>query len=200
MKHKKVPGVPNQIKGSCHDTETKVTYPNAEDLEKNFNIAKNRLFDINNWSNHTSGIPVKFTLCDQEGTAVERDPQIGDYVKILLHDKPNPQKRDYIWVRIDMIDQSNPNSLMLQMRPSTLPGNQFGGNIMHFYSSGSTSTFIVSKGNNYAKAAVYGRNEKANLNTDFLSAIKNWLTVLGARFGFQKIPWKAFTEMLLNNE
>lgn len=200
MKHKKVPGVPNQIKGGCHDTETKVTYPNPEDLEKSFNTAKKKLFDINNWSNYTSGVKTEFILCDQEGNIVERDPQIGDYVKILLKAKPNPQKKDYIWVRIDMIDQSNPNSLMMQMRPSTLPGNQFAGNIMHFFSSGSTSTFIISKGSNYVKAAVYGRNEKANTNTNLLSGIQNRLTALGARFGSQKIQWKAFTEMLLNNE
>ncbi|MXS72813.1 hypothetical protein GSF70_16500 [Flavobacteriaceae bacterium W22] len=200
MKHKKVPGVPNQIKGGYHDTENKVTYPNSEDLEKSFNTAKKKLFDINNWSNYTSDVIAEFVLCDQEGIVVERDPQIGDYVKILLKAKPNPQKKDYIWVRIDMIDHSNPNSLMMQMRPSTLPGNQFGGNIMHFYSSGSTLTFIVSKGNNYVKAAVYGRNEKANTNTDLLSGIKNRLTALGARFGSQKIQWKTFTEMLLNNK
>lgn len=110
------------------------------------------------------------------------------------------KKKDYIWVRIDMIDQSNPNSLMMQMRPSTLPGNQFGGNIMHFYSSGSTSTFIISKGNNYIKAAVYERNEKANMNTDFLSGIKNKLIASGTRFGSPKIQWKSFTNALLSDK
>ena len=43
-------------------------------------------------------------------------------------------------------------------QPSGVPGKP-NSNIAHFYSSGSTSTFMIVRGENYIRIDVYGRTE-----------------------------------------
>lgn len=198
MKAKKIPGIPSQTKGRFHDTETIRKIQNPEEIEFKFNILKERFLEINSWGNFCNENSIQFNLCDSSGKTVNRSPQIGDYIKILLKKINHPKKKDYYWVRIDMIDKSNPNRMMIQCRPSKLPGSEFAGKIFHFYSAASTSTFIISKGNDYIKMAVYGRNEKANHNTDFLNNIKNIFIALGGILGGSKIQWKLLTDGLIN--
>lgn len=198
MKPKKVPGVPSQLKGGFHDTETIQKFSSSEERELKFKILKDRFFEINKWQNYYRGKSTSFTLCDSNGLMVNRLPQIGDYIKILLNKTNDPKTDDYHWVRIDMIDKSNTNRIMIQCRPSKLPGNEFAGKTAHFHSAGSTSTFVISKGNDYVKMAIYGRNEKANQNTDFLSSIKNLCISFGSKVGSSKIQWKHLTDGLVS--
>ena len=198
MKPKKVPGIPSQMKGSFHDTESVQKINDGQEIELKFNILKERFFEINKWGNYCKTSPVEFNLCDSSGKTVHRLPQIGDYVKILLTKINNPKIEDYQWVRIDMIDLSNPNRLMIQCRPSKLPGNEFAGRIIHFYSAVSTSTFVISKGKDYIKMAIYGRNEIANKNTGFLESIKNVFIAFGGMVGSSKIQWKCLADGLIN--
>ncbi len=194
MKPKKVPGVPSQLKGGSHDTETKKILDNSELLNSEFQRIQKKFLDINSWSEYfEKGLP-KFELHNSDGTPIQRSPQIGDYIKILLN---THSPKNYIWVRIDMIDYTNPDSLMIQIRPSTVPGQQFAGRIIHFFSSTSTSTFILSKGKDYIKAAVYGRNETANSNANFINSIKNIFISLSSKLGSSKINWKNFTDGIL---
>ena len=170
MKPKNIPGVPQHYKGSFHDTES----------SKEINVA--------------------FTLCDSSGNPVQRSPIIGDYIKILLSESNKTESDDYQWVRIDMIDKSNPNRLMMQCRPSKLPGNEFAGKTVHYHSLCTTSTFVISKEKNSVKAGIYGRNEYPNLKSGFFNCIRNLMIAIGGMLGFSKIQWKCLTEGLTNFE
>ncbi|WP_441558907.1 hypothetical protein [Chryseobacterium sp. 2TAF14] len=188
------------MKGKFHDTESIQKFENAQEAETKYNILKERFFEINKWGTYSKEKIAEFTLCDSSGNRIERAPIIGDYIKILLSAIKNPKLNDYQWVRIDMIDKANPNRIMMQCRPSKLPGNEFSGKTVHFHSAGSTSTFVISKENNYIKMAIYGRNEKPNQNTDIINSLKNVFIALGRRFGLSKIKWKQFTDGILNLE
>lgn len=198
MKPKKVPGVPPQVKGHFHDTESLQKFENSQLADQKFEILKENFFAIGNWNANFQKKTVEFTHCNFSGETVNRVPQIGDYIKILLSKKSSPKQEDYQWVQIDMIDKSNPQRIMMQCRPSKLPGNNFGGSTIHFHSATSTMTFIVSKRENQIKMAVYGRNLKANKNTGFVTSLKNTFTGLGEKFGAQKIHWKTLTDGLVN--
>lgn len=198
MRAKKVPGIPLQMKGNFHDTESIQKFKNAQEGELKYNILRERFFEINKWGTYSKERNVVFTLCDSSGNIVDRLPLIGDYIKILLSDIKNPESDDYQWVRIDMIDKTNPNRVMIQCRPSKLPGNEFAGNIVHFHSVGTTSTFVISKGSDYVKMAIYGRNEKPNQNTDIVNSVKNMFIAFGRRVGASKIQWKQLTDGMVN--
>ncbi|WP_210149505.1 hypothetical protein [Chryseobacterium scophthalmum] len=198
MKAKKVPGIPLQVKGNFHDTESIQKLENAHEAELKYNILKERFFEINKWGAYSKDNIADFTLCDSSGDKVDRVPIIGDYIKILLSEIKNPETEDYQWVRIDMIDKTNPNRIMMQCRPSKLPGNEFAGKTVHFHSANTTSTFVISKGNDYVKMAIYGRNEKPNQNTDIISSVKNMLIALGRVVGSSKIQWKQLTDGMVS--
>ncbi|MFL9832868.1 hypothetical protein [Chryseobacterium terrae] len=198
MKAKKVPGIPMQVKGSFHDTESIQKFDNADEIEVKYNILKERFFEINKWGNYSRENNAEFTLCDSSGQQINRPPIIGDYIKILLSEIKNPGINDYQWVRIDMIDKTNPNRIMMQCRPSKVPGNEFAGKTVHFQSAASTSTFVISKGSNYIKMAIYGRNEKANQNTDLFSSLKNIFISLGRMVGSSKINWKQLADGMVS--
>lgn len=198
MKAKKIPGIPLQVKGQFHDTESIQKFKNAQETEQKYDVLKGRFFDINKWSTYSKGSIAEFTLCDSSGKTVHRLPSIGDYIKILLSNIKRSEKESYQWVRIDMIDQTNPNSIMIQCRPSKLPGDQFAGNTVHFHSAGTTCTFIISKGDDYIKMAIYGRNEKPNQNTDIISSIKNMFIAFKGVIGSSKIQWKQLADGMIS--
>lgn len=198
MKAKKIPGIPLQVKGQFHDTESIQKFKNAQETEQKYDVLKDRFFDINKWSTYSKGSIAEFTLCDSSGNRVHRLPSIGDYIKILLTEIKTPNKDSYQWVRIDMIDKTNPNSIMIQCRPSKLPGDQFAGNTVHFHSAGTTSTFIISKGDDYIKMAIYGRNEKPNQNTDIISSIKNMFIAFKGVIGPSKMQWKQLADGIIS--
>ncbi|OCK50169.1 hypothetical protein BA768_05955 [Chryseobacterium sp. CBo1] len=195
MKPKKVPGIPSQVRGGFQDTESIKRFSSSEEVDFKFDILKDRFFEINNWNNYSQGCISKFELCDNTGESVRRSPKIGDYIKILLTKINNPEIEDYHWVQIDMIDKSNPNRIMLQCRPSKLPGNEFAGKTIHFHSAASTSTFVISKGNDYIKMAIYERNQQPNKNTSFANSIKN---IVSSVIGTSKIQWKSLADGLIN--
>lgn len=198
MKPKKVPGVPSQVKGNFHDTESMKKFENTNETEVRFNALKERFFEISNWHSYSHKQQTKFTLCDSSGKTVQRPPQIGDYIQILLKKERNLKKEDFQWMQIDMIDKSNPDYILIQSRPSKLPGNRFAGKTAHFNAVTSTTTFIISKGDKYIKMAVYGRNIKPNKNTDFIRCLNNIFIAVGERAGLQKIKWKKLSDGLVN--
>lgn len=189
---KKVPGVPSQIKGGYHDTESIQKFSSLMELDSGYKSIKERFFDINSWRVCAKNNCLDFALFDTSGIAVDRFPKIGDYIKISPSKGTSLKVKDYLWVRIDMLDQSVEDRVMLQFRPSKVPGSEFAGQIMHFYASTSSSTMIISKGKDSVKFGIYGRNEKANHHTDFLKIIKNIFT--SSR---NIIPWKDFADGLV---
>lgn len=203
MKVKEIPGIPQQKKGGFHNTESIKEFDNPEMTAEQFAILKSRLYAVNQWKDFCGEGFADFQLYDVSGNYVDRIPVKGDFIRI---DIPGPGMREaegFDWVRI--IDISNQHTkedefenISITCIPSKEPGNSSKRYTAHFYSSDASSTFMISRGNNYIKAAVYGRNETANLNAGFLDKIRNLIIALGGMMGISKIQWKRLTDALLN--
>jgi len=199
LKAKKVPGVPTQKKGAYHDTESIKDFESADDALKVYESVKNKFLNINKWSVYCGTTLAEFKLYDCNGQEISRRPQKGDFVRINIMACPTVDS-PYFWVRVQSMAETNSadtQKTAIIFQPSYRPTGD-PRHIEHFYSRYSTSTFMISRENCQIKAAVYGRNEAPNLNTDPLNIMRNILTGLLAIVGLSKFQWKMFTDRLID--
>lgn len=198
MKVKKIPGVPQQVKGSFHDTESKRNIEDSSIIDLEFNILKQRFLAINNWRKYCRESSTDFKLCNSSGQIVNRLPEIGDFIRIDIPGPGGSAGKSYDWVQIVQIDADIEDRVMIQCRPSRCPLKKNSRKIAHFYSCGATSTFMVVKGKGFIQAGIYGRNEYPNLKSGFGDSLRNIMIAIGGMLGFSKIQWKCLADGLLN--
>lgn len=203
MEAKKIPGVPEQKKGAFHDTESQKNFIVSELAAQQFGILKERFFSINHWKDYCGDLSSEFELYNSQGFPIDRVPEIGDFVRIDIPGPGDPEAKGYDWVEVVMVDNRCYNDelerYLISCRPSEPPGRNRNGNVAHFYSRESSSTFIISRGEDYIKVGVYGRNEIANLSDKGIFAkIRNFLVSLGGFSRLTKIQWKSLTDGLLD--
>jgi len=203
MKIKEIPGIPQQRKGGFHNTESIKKFDDSEMAVQEFIILKNRLYSVNEWKDFCGDGFAGFKLYDSSGNHVDRIPVKGDFIRIDIPG-PGTLEAGFDWVKItDISDRHTKEdefeNISITCSPSKEPGNSSKKKYTaHFYSPGATSTFMISRGNTYIKAAVYGRNETANLDANFLDSIRNLVIALGGMIGISKIQWKRLTDALLD--
>lgn len=193
-------GVPAQKFGGFHDTESRKVFEQDLIPEK-FKILKKRFFSVNNWENYSGKAFAAFRLYDFEGNPADREPQKGDFIRIDIPGPGEPEAKGYDWVEITDVcfyQDSFSESISITCRPSVNPQNKKSRHIAHFYSSASSSTFMISRNIAHLKAAVYGRNERPNWNAPFLDIIRNLATAAGGMMGIAKIQWKQLTDSFLD--
>ncbi|AKK74133.1 hypothetical protein OK18_17330 [Chryseobacterium gallinarum] len=202
MKPKSIKGVPRQISGGFHDTESEKQFA-PELLPLKFEILKRRFFMINHWQSYCGSAFAAFKLYDSNAGPVDRDPQKGDFIRIDIPGPGEPEARGYDWVEILEIcyyQDSFSETIMIICKPSRDPKNKKSSHIAHFYSSKATSTFMISKTSSHLKTAVYGRNESPNFKAKFIDVIRNLLVAAGGIMGIAKIQWKVLTDGFLDFE
>lgn len=199
MKPKQIPGVPVQKKGGFHDSES--TRPCIDsNVQSEFDLLKQRFFSIDQWKSFAGGASADFRHFDASGKPADRMPKKGDFVRIEIPGPGNREGRGYDWVEIVNLshrDTVTAESYLMVCRPCKEP-NKLKGNIAHFYSTASTSNFMISREGNMLKVGVYGRNESPNFQAPFSDKIRNFFVGVGGMFGFSKIHWKTLAEGLLN--
>lgn len=195
--------IPHQREGAQKDIEHAVTALDENDARKLFMIARNRLLDVNHWKDFAKTPSSTFQLTDRDGNEVERTAQVGDFFKIDIP-APGPQEsRGYDWVNIEAIEETSaPNDhtevTAMRVRPAHDP-KAAGENITHFFKDASTSSFVVRREGNVVMAAVYGRNERPNLQTtNLIDKIRNTLVGLSAMAGLSDIQWRNLVEGFLS--
>ncbi|KAA2223280.1 hypothetical protein [Chryseobacterium sediminis] len=202
MSPKKFKGVPKQKFGGFHDTETRKLFePDVMSLK--FETLKERFFSVNKWQSYSGETFAAFNLYDCSAQPVDREPQKGDFIRIDIPGPGEPEAKGYDWIEITDIcfyENSFAESITMTCRPSRNPENKKKRHIAHFYSSGASSTFMISKSPAHLKAAVYGRNERPNLNAKLLDAIRNLVIAAGGMMGAAKIQWKQLTDGFLDFE
>lgn len=67
----------------------------------------------------------------------------------------------------------------------------------HFYTGDASSTFIISRGKDFIKAGIYGRNETPNMDAQIADKARNLAIALGGMVGISKIQWKILTDGLV---
>ncbi|ALR29542.1 hypothetical protein ATE47_02935 [Chryseobacterium sp. IHB B 17019] len=201
MKAKQIPGVPQQKKGSFHDTESQKYFENSSAAAQQFEILKKRFLNISQWKEYCGGNLADFKLYDSYGYFIERDPQIGDFIKIDIPGPGDTEAKGYDWVKIiSIFSEKNDNyeRILISCSPSIVPGEPKDYHIAHFYSAEATSNFMILRQDNCITTAVYGRNESPNFNTTFVNIIRNIFIAIGGMMGASKIQWKSLTDGLLD--
>lgn len=202
MEAKQIPGVPVQKKGAFHDTESKKSFESEELVANHFEILKNRFFSIHRWKEYGGDLSADFRLFDCDGSYVDRMPRKGDYIRIDIPGPGDIKAKGYDWVEVMKIDDrcygDELERYLLVCRPSAVPQSN-KEHIAHFYSRESSSSFIISRGIDYIKAGIYGRNEVPNVSrSGFFGRIRNLLVSIGGFFQLTKIQWKSLADGFLD--
>ena len=188
--------IPENIKGIQTNTESEVELADEDAAKEFYQVVKNRLLHVNQWHELAGKASAEFSLTDKNGKNVERWAQAGDHISI---DIPGPgtitgEGKD--WVHIEEIHDEN-ETLMITVRPASNPRND-RKDVAHFFSDEATSSFMIKRKGSKVMAAVYGRNEKPNTNTETtVDKIRNTTVATGAISGFSKLQWKALVEGLV---
>ena len=202
MDAKQIPGVPVQKKGAFHDTESKRSFESAELVANHFEILKDRFFSIHRWKEYGGDLSADFRLFDCVGSYVDRMPRKGDYIRIDIPGPGDIKAKGYDWVEVMKIDDrcygDELERYLLVCRPSAVPQSN-EEHIAHFYARESSSSFIISRGIDYIKAGIYGRNEVPNISrTGFFGRIRNLLVSIGGFVQLTKIQWKTLADGFLD--
>lgn len=204
MKEKNYTGiVPDQQTGKAIDAESSVKLNNLEEAKAFFNVVKFRLQDVNNWHKFAGNISAVFKLVNKDGVEVQRNAQKGDYFKIDIPGPGSVSGDGYDWVQIEEVEStSTPDveSFAFRVRPAQNPQKN-NGDIAHFYSPESTSSFTVTREKNKVTAAIYDRNTRQNKEADSITGkVRDAVVGTAGTIAFSKIQWQILIDGLLSRE
>jgi len=195
--------VPDQQTGSEMNVVEKIELRSEVEAVHFFKTVKDRLLDVNRWTEIAGGAMSDFFLTDEHGNLVQRKATSGDHIRI---DIPGPGTQiggGYDWVTIEEIKSEvldDAEVLSITARPSVNPLTT-SKDTAHFLTQAATSTFQVKRIGNTIYAEEHGRNEVPNTDTQHtLDNIRNTFVGWGAKVGFSYPQWKALVKGLLNHD
>jgi hypothetical protein len=195
--------IPLQKDGRQTDFAESVSLATNTEAHQTFVSAKAKLMDISNWHEYSGEGSAKFCLADNQGRALYRLAEVRDFISIDLPATPGPSAGDGLeWVKIENIveagDSDTPEeSITMIVRPVPAPDTD-DEEVAHFYSSVSTSTFIVARYGTKVSAEAHGRNETPNnKGVNLHDTIRNTALALSARIGLSGMQWQKLVEGLL---
>jgi hypothetical protein len=193
--------VPPQKTGKSTVTKSHITCQSNYLAHEYYGAASQRLLDVNKWHEYAGKGTAVFQLTDNQGHAVNRTAQKGDYFRIDIPGPGNPAGDGEDWVEVQETGEKKKGKRQLCYLTVRAADNPLKPptETAHFFDQTATSTFMIYRENFTIVAAVYGRNEHANLQSrNFFTRIRNWLIYIGAQLGFSKLQWKSLTRGLLN--
>lgn len=185
--------VPAQESGSEMNAVQEARFDTAEAAAAFYEVAKQRLVDVNKWDEVAKLPSSTFILCDPSGQRTTRTVQLGDYLKIDIPGPGTSTGDGFDWVQVEYIEeqhQEDADIMSFRVRPTDNPLSPEKA-VAHFFDDAATSTFQVKKMGNVVTAEVHGRNETPNTHTDHvLDNIRNTMVGLGAKVGASYPQWK----------
>lgn len=193
--------IPQQETGAIIDSAATEVLDDMEAAKALFRIVKERLLAVNNWNKIAGAASAVFQLVDENGQEVSRNVKKGDYFKIDIPGPGSSAGDGYDWVQVEEVkefNQGDVESLGVRVRPTSNPLTK-DESIAHFYSSESTSTFIVTREDRTITATIYDRNTKPNTDTEtIVDKVRDVAAGVGAIFGGSKLQWKGLAKGLVN--
>ena len=192
--------VPPQQTGSEMNAVEKIELASEAEAVHFFKTVKQRLLDVNRWTEIAGGVMSDFFLTDSEGNLVQRKATGGDHIKIDIPGPGTQTGGGYDWVTIEEIKAQALNDgevLSMTVRPAANPltGSE---DTAHFLTEEATSTFQVKRLGHAIYAEEHGRNEVPNTKTQStVDNIRNTLVGWGAKAGFSYPQWKALVKGIL---
>ena len=201
MEHKKADDlIPQQEAGVESNTEAEVIFSNEQEARLFFEVACERLVNVNAWHDYAGTGTAEFSLCDGAGNEVQRTAQKGDHFKIDIPGPGSMTGEGYDWVQIEAIEKvesPEEESLVIRVRPATNPHNE-RTDTAHFFTEEATSNFVIRRQGLKVKAEVHGRNEKPNVKAEaVVDKARNAAVATGAITAFSKYQWKSLVNGLV---
>lgn len=191
--------IPEQGDGKNVDLFFSVDCENDVAAVSLFETAANRLKTVDKWE-ELAKTNTRFTLIPVKhasSTAEEKDK-----IQIDLPAPGSVEGKGYDYVEIfKLIEQTdiaeNSSEILMQVRPCSDPTTR-NNKIAHFFDSGATSSFLISRQGNVVTARYAGRNEKVNSEgLSLIAKARNLLVGGSALAGFSEQQWQALIEGLL---
>jgi hypothetical protein len=193
--------VPHNETGNDSNNEYSIQKNDASTARQLFQIAKQRLLNVNAWHQLTGIATAAFRLTDESGNKVHRSAQLGDHFKIDIPGPGTVTGEGNDWVQIEAIEENATDDkeiIAIRVRPTSNPQNN-KEDVAHFFSDETTSTFSVIRQGNTVTAAVHGRNEKPNLKSEnIIDKVRNVIVAATAIAGMNKPQWKSLVKGLLS--
>jgi len=192
--------IPKKEDGGNINAESTAWLNDLASAKSLFEIARNRLLDVNNWKNLAGKSMAEFQLTDQSGTEIEGLAKEGLFFRIDIPGPGTKAGEGYDWVLVEKIESyqsENIESIGIKVRPAPCPLTN-KKEVAHFYSAQTTSTFTVTRENMVVTAAVYDRNTKINTDSGkLLDKLRNVLTGTAGIVAVSKIQWEMLTDGLI---
>ncbi|AHM59509.1 hypothetical protein D770_06230 [Flammeovirgaceae bacterium 311] len=171
-------------------------YPNIDEAVSAFQLSKEKLFHVNNWS-RLPGVASGFKVHHASGEVKESGiPQVGDF---LFIDLPGPSPDT--WVEVIDVNEGA-DWAEFTVRPSHDPKDtgKPERKVEHFFADEATSTFRVERKGNIISACEIGMKEGINNRGKEAGGreIVNTLIAVGGWILFQEIQWRKLTEYLVH--
>ncbi|ASZ14033.1 hypothetical protein KTO58_03880 [Chitinophaga pendula] len=198
------PVIPAQQSGTKTDTQHSVSLHSAAEATHLFQIARQRLLQVNNWQQVCGhALYASFRLTDNTGRPLDRQAAPGDHIRIDLPSPGTQEGAGYDWVRIEEIaEKDSPDQtssyIVMHVRPTAPPGHPHLP-VAHFFKRFATSSFVIRRHNKKVIASIHGRNEHPNTSTDnWFDTLRNIFIGLSAMLGLSKPQWKCLAKGLID--
>lgn len=192
--------VPDYETGARSDNTHSVEKENEQAAKQLFQLAKERLLNVNGWHKLSGKASAVFQLTDEKGKTVDRSARLGDHFKIDIPGPGTLAGKGNDWVQVEAIEENatgDQEIIAIRVRPASDPKNT-KEEVAHFFTDEASSTFSVIRKGNSITAAVHGRNEKPNLSAgNILDKARNAVVGAGAIAGLNKPQWKSLVRGLL---
>jgi len=157
--------------------------------------SRERLFNVNGWSDIPGIANAKFELFTANGELLERNMvQLGDFVKI---DLPGPLP--FYWVKVIELSEE-PDRAQFTVQPTHDPTEKDDQSATdHFFQDQARSIFRVERNGNEITAMEIGIDESPNNNEEEAGGkgISNTLVSAGGWAAIQKYQWKNLTDYVV---
>jgi hypothetical protein len=196
--------VPEQYTGSKSETVEYAICVDEQAAEQLFAEATGKLQNINEWNLLCGFLSTAFQLVDSSGKNVNRKPVIGDYIRVAIPGPGITTGGGFDWVRIERLTHiridAKQELFFMQVRPSTYPGTT-GTDTAHFFKNSATSSFMIVRELRQVTAAIYGRNEVPNTETNSaIDNIRNQIVGTSGAIGMSTLQWKSLVSGLLKSD
>lgn len=170
-------------------------FDDADSASFEFSRSKERLFNVNAWSNIPGVANASFELFTQEGEPLNRNAvQNGDFIKI---DLPGPLP--FYWVKVIEMSEEK-DSAQFTVQPTYDPTDDDDKTVTdHFFQDKARSIFRVERKDVEITAMEIGIDEAINNHEDEAGnkALVNTLVSEGGWAAFQKYQWKNLTDYVV---
>src|SRR5689334_17130111 len=97
--------IPSQYTGKEIESRTSKTFDTETTAKEFFELAKQRLLDVNNWNKIVGMITAAFHIIDKNGNEVKRNVEKNDYLKINIPGPGNSEGDGYDWVQVEELKE-----------------------------------------------------------------------------------------------